>query len=291
MVGTGPPTNTATGRTPYGYPALPRDIDTTKVTNIPSGFSGKFDRPFLGMATGLTSAADTQFIQARSIDDTLLRSFTTGGKTGRLLQASSDISTPQSPPTHPYLQYQLLNKIYNNVTNRSNVFAIWVTVGFFEVEDATTTPPKLGKEIGAAEGRQVRHRMFAIVDRTNMAAAQTATTAATVTIPTAPTVPPAPTMAPWYGQPLQASGAINVPTSGTDSRTNRTWAIGPGSVLVYEPNTNNEETVVVQTGNVATFTKNHAANATVIVRGNPGPWLRYDPRQDSSVLIHWSVIE
>jgi hypothetical protein len=62
---------------------------------------------------------------------------------------------------HPYIQQQLLNKIYNHISYRSNVFAVWVTVGFFEVDPSG----KLGKEIGRAEGRQIRHRMFSIVDR------------------------------------------------------------------------------------------------------------------------------
>jgi hypothetical protein len=78
---------------------------------------------------------------------------------------------------NPYRRYQLLTKIYNNLTTHSNVFGVWLTVGFFEVIDDTVSlaPFKLGPEIGSADGRQVRHRMFAIVDRSQMPAATSST--------------------------------------------------------------------------------------------------------------------
>jgi hypothetical protein len=139
------------------------------------------DQPFLSLSTGLSGMGmDLQNPAGISIMNTLMRWVPPNPPTipnpQPLFQVTS-FTPPPIPPnppmvtpvTHPYMQDELLTKIFNNLTTRSNVFAVWLTVGFFEVTDNTTRPVKLGAEIGKAENRQIRHRMFAIVDRTSLA--------------------------------------------------------------------------------------------------------------------------
>ena len=104
--------------------------------------------------------------------------------------------------------------------------------------------------------------------------------------------------------------AINVPATVTDARTGLPWqtvppAVPPGQpqpvvTLVYDPgayhinavatnptpdpNQSNEETVLVQPNGTATFLYPHPAGTPVVSRGNPGPWAKYDPAQDSQVV-------
>lgn len=100
---------------------------------------------------------------------------------------------------NPAMMYQPMTRLENLVTNRSNVFAIWITVGYFEVEpapnwdlpevqarfggDGVAGSPAtiaaqalynrvypdgymLGKEVGSDTGNVRRPRGFFIVDRT-----------------------------------------------------------------------------------------------------------------------------
>lgn len=136
----------------------------------PAGAPGPADKPFLSLAVGHSPkpgdgtyppGGDPLFPRGSGINDTLLRSAVADGamKTPRLFETPGD---------HPYLRFELLTKLFNNLTTRSNVFAVWLTVAFFEVVDATTRPVKLGAEINRAESRHRRHRMFAVVDRTTL---------------------------------------------------------------------------------------------------------------------------
>jgi hypothetical protein len=286
--------------TPSNSPGLPRDYDSSTfvapnplgLATAPGAISSVYtgvnpDRPFRSLATGYyteASMSGLQFPSSRGIEDTLLRSRTVSGHTGRMIEKSSDYSG--ATVVHPYIQFQLLNKIFNNVTTRSNVFAVWLTVGFFEVTNATTTPPQLGAEVARAEGRNVRHRMFAIIDRTNLAAFQTTVGSGGITTTGTATS-------------INLSGMAPSSYTLIDSRTGRTLNLMPsgtlisGLQLVYDPGTDKEEIVTVTNSSgtlQGTFVNTHLQGATVIIRGNPGPWTRYDVRQDPSVVLHWNVI-
>src|SRR5262249_26518822 len=102
------------------------------------------DRPFIGLGVGNYAGGSTG------------PSATNTGLANTLL-GPSDLNNPNSPRLFAVsgsdlqTQMSLMTKIYNNATVRSNVFAVWATVGFFEVKDETTRPVMLGAEIGRAE--------------------------------------------------------------------------------------------------------------------------------------------
>jgi hypothetical protein len=73
-------------------------------------------------------------------------------------------------------KFELLSKTFGQFTTRSNVFAVYMTVGFFEVmNDGPYTEvnrPVLGKELGSDDGSVNRFKFFTVIDRTNLAIEQ-----------------------------------------------------------------------------------------------------------------------
>ncbi|MBA63274.1 MAG: hypothetical protein CMJ76_13030, partial [Planctomycetaceae bacterium] len=72
-------------------------------------------------------------------------------------------------------KYQSVQRLDNLVTGRSNVYAVWITMGYFEVTAAPPTPVnpdgyQLGQEIGNDRGEVRRHRAFYMIDRSIPAA-------------------------------------------------------------------------------------------------------------------------
>jgi hypothetical protein len=115
-----------------------------------------------------------------------------------LFQKSTSVADVENPYRNPYFLYSDLMRMGNLTTTRSNVYAMWVTVGYFEV--APAVPPsrtgsvtdswmyrlsqqanqpslqalmheaypdgyQLGQELGSDTGKITRHRAFSIIDR------------------------------------------------------------------------------------------------------------------------------
>jgi hypothetical protein len=78
-----------------------------------------------------------------------------------------------------YFRYQLLQRLAGSTTTQSNVYAVWITVGYFEVTEAINVAGlqpaqfqgmfpegyQLGPELGSDTGEIKRHRAFYLFDR------------------------------------------------------------------------------------------------------------------------------
>ncbi len=153
------------------------------------------DRPFrtltLGMPNAAAGALPGGLVTFPTIHSTLMRGLPIGQTTRPILADDRGMDPPFTPTPPPGLtgqagappnlvgdaqfQYQLFEKLSNTVTTRSNVYAVWVTVGFFEIlsedptrlaaQGITNAPPQLGAEFNADTGQNIRHRAFFIIDR------------------------------------------------------------------------------------------------------------------------------
>ncbi len=250
-------------------------------------FSGN-DKPFSGMAAGYSTPPGTQVPPDEGIQLTFLRAL--GANTGLNVPRLFDPPNQQNLlQTHPAVRYELLTKTYNHLTTRSNVFAVWLTVGFFEVVDDAARPVKLGAEIGRAENRHIRHRMFAIVDRSNLA----------IPVPVAALRQAVEPAAEPQSVALNAvNGAVTVPLP--EPGQSWVWNIQMGSTLRVGTGAN-QEMVVVRAVNqsspdgipriLATFTQPHTVGEPVSIVGNPGPQQQFSPRANTAVVPYFSLIE
>ncbi len=151
--------------------------------------------PFIGVMSHEAHPADPVYTAA---DATLLRRQIENADMTMLDQSGNpDIQRAKYPlfrdrgpaasePARPfadgnqdsYFKYQPINRLGNLTTTQSNVYSIWITVGYFEV---TTAPQwtgtsaindfiypdgyQLGREVGEETGEITRHRAFYVVDR------------------------------------------------------------------------------------------------------------------------------
>jgi hypothetical protein len=266
------------------------------------------DRPFRGLS----------FDPAGGIDDTLFRMDPSDARPvppqekRRLLEPEVLNPAINANRGHPYAQYELMRKIFNNVTTRSNVFAVFLTVGFFEVNGAGQPIAEVRKH----EGRHVRHRMFAVVDRSNLSIKVQSIDPTTL-------------------QPVLASGvpgarpitlALNIPPAGVGPGNIGQLPLGSGSYegVNWGQNTNAADWKMLVAADVngyvsidsginqefikivnfpgsnqftANFTKPHATRVSVgradTVPGYPGPQSRFDIRNPvfQGIVRYFSITE
>ncbi|MHB8861704.1 MAG: hypothetical protein ACYC6N_04810 [Pirellulaceae bacterium] len=150
-------------------------------SDVPSFFTNPFRPVGAGLLVPLSAGPNR--LDRQEVETTLLRSTSipyTANPSTPLLRNQSD-NAYNHTDRNPYFRYQGIERLGNLVTTRSNVYAIWITMGYFEVEaspDAHTqiglqTHPdgfRLSKELGSDVGTVKRHRAFFIVDRTKAAA-------------------------------------------------------------------------------------------------------------------------
>jgi hypothetical protein len=263
----------------------------------PAGYT--LNRPFWGMAPPITAVADAQYPLGTGIDDSYLSTAGTGG--GRLFDV------PGAP--NPYFMNSLLGKIFNHITPRSNVFAIYCTVGFFGINNAATQPPQLNAEIGLATNTNIRHHLFAIVDRTSLSlftndqspqnlprlgGTVTPITDATTSPPQSP-LPASPVS---LGLTVQVNvvpgltGTTNPPSPATPIP----WSIQRYMTIVVDTGVNQESVVVQEIiGNSikANFLRPHKPGAPINIPGNPGPQPFFDPAAAgfAGVVPYWAIID
>ncbi len=92
---------------------------------------------------------------------------------------AATVTTATDYRQHPYWRSEQLQRIMNLTTPRTHQYAVWITIGFFEVNAAgrpwhvhvatrNSAFDILGPEIGAANGKNVRYRGFFLVDRLSL---------------------------------------------------------------------------------------------------------------------------
>ncbi len=147
--------------------------------DVPTFFASPYRSIGSGQMVPPTSPANpSDRLDRLDIDCTLLRGDNVGYTNAPTNPLYGNVSSEPYNNTdrNPYFRYQGIKRLGNLVTSRSNVYAIWITVGYFEVEPspAAGTPEgltvhpdgyQLGKELGSDEGLVHRHRAFYMIDR------------------------------------------------------------------------------------------------------------------------------
>ncbi len=126
----------------------------------------QFDNPFRN-TSDYNKVPDVALVANSPVLVSMLRKDDGGGSDSPLLETQSDFPFANSV-RDSWARHQGLRRVGNITTTRSSVFAIWVTVGRFEVDEAgnlLVDAAGNGIELGSDTGKIRRNRGFFIVDR------------------------------------------------------------------------------------------------------------------------------
>lgn len=141
-----------------GSPALDSDI--------PTQFRGALRASVNGwIAPEVRAESDpTKSLRLSGVQSTLMRENLAGGGNGPLFSRNDAISQrmDRNNNRNPFFRYQTMMRMPNLVSDNSNTYAVWITLGFFEVDPSTLA---VGLEYGVESGTNQRPQAFYIIDR------------------------------------------------------------------------------------------------------------------------------
>lgn len=84
--------------------------------------------------------------------------------------ANADLRAAVDTSKNPMFRYMPYHRLGNLTTTQSNVYAVWITLGYFEVEPTAISSVhpdgwQLGQELGSDTGQITRNRSFYLIDR------------------------------------------------------------------------------------------------------------------------------
>jgi hypothetical protein len=149
--------------------------DPTTMFAINAAMPSRFGKPFRTFAGAELFPPGVGMFD-HEVDATILRHTPDNPQMplfGNVPDDPRNISPYNNIYRNPYFAYQGISRLGNLVTTHSNVFAVWITVGYFEVRPWQQGPDlghpdgyELLQELGSDTGNIERHRAFYIIDRT-----------------------------------------------------------------------------------------------------------------------------
>jgi hypothetical protein len=162
-----------------GGPPAGGEVATSPVRGTPTSMVNVFRSGAAGDMVPDVTTAKPEGLKRSGVSLTLLRQ---EGEDAAATGAPLFANPARDPNgTQPYadanrnaaFRYQSLERLGNLTTTRSNVYAVWLTVGYFEVfpnpSGVDVGHPdgyQLGAELGSDTGEIQRHRAFYMIDRT-----------------------------------------------------------------------------------------------------------------------------